>query len=279
MRIMVPVSEIREAVLKASRKYYAHRAYYGDLLSRRPEAVKATNRELEFLEKVFQRESGRPVRDVLDVACGGGRHVVGLAGRGYRCTGQDYTLERVQIARSRAKREKVAVKLLQGDAVKLSYREQFDAVLALNILFLLPSDDDVEETLRRAHRALRVGGVLVCNIFNPYYSEKGEFSDVLYRGIWTGETRAPGILNLGITRLEDLDRVHGVAWFGETSIIEADDGTHVFRDRERVRFFTYWDLSRYLRDAGFREIKCYPDMKIKPPRRPKGEELVFVAQK
>jgi SAM-dependent methyltransferase len=256
---MPPLQDRRKDVLEASRKYYAHRAYYGDLLSQRPEAVKVTNRELDFIEKVFQRDATRPVRDVLDVACGGGRHVVGLVHRGYRCTGQDYTIERVQIARARAKRERVTVRILQGDASKLGFRDQFDAVLALNILFLLPSDDDVQETLRRAHRALRFGDILVCNIFNPYYSGPGEFSDVLYRGVWTGETRAPGIRKLGITELKDLDRVHGAAWFGSTNTIEAHDGTHVFRDRERVRFFTYWDLSRYLTDAGFREIRCYPD--------------------
>lgn len=277
---MVPLRDNREVVLKASRKYYAHRAYYADLLSQRlPQAAKTLKRELDFLQQAFEIHSTHRVRDVLDVACGGGRHVVGLAHQGYRCVGQDYTSERVEIAKARAKREKVTVRFRQGDATKLSYEDQFDAVLALNILFLLPNDDDVQKVLRAIHRALRSGGILVCNIFNAFYSDKGEFSDVFYRGLWTEEIRASSISNIGITRLEDFDRVHGVAWFGETNIIEVKDGTHVFRDRERVRLFTYWDVLRYLRDAHFREIKCYPDMKIKPARKPKAEELVFVARK
>ena len=66
------------------------------------------------------------VRDVLDVTCGSGRHVLGLAHRGYKCVGQDYTPEQVQIAKSRARRKGVAVKLLQGDATRLKYESEFE---------------------------------------------------------------------------------------------------------------------------------------------------------
>ncbi len=80
-------------------------------------------------------------------------------------------------------------------------------------------------------------------------------------------------------RVENLDEVRGVTWWKETSVIEAPDGTHVFRDRERMRLFTYWDILHYLQIAGFKEIKCYPDWKIKSPRKPKADWLVFVARK
>ncbi|MGA2767078.1 MAG: hypothetical protein ABSF24_02015 [Candidatus Bathyarchaeia archaeon] len=35
----------------------------------------------------------------------------------------------------------------------------------------------------------------------------------------------------------------------------------------------------YLQVTGFKEIKCYPDWKIKPPRKPKAEGLIFVSGK
>ena len=85
----------RETVLKASRAYYAHLAYYEDLLAQRERrAAETTKRELDFLEFAFRAHATHRVRDVLDVACGNGRHVVGLAHRGYECTGQDYTLNK-----------------------------------------------------------------------------------------------------------------------------------------------------------------------------------------
>jgi SAM-dependent methyltransferase len=269
----------RETVLKASRAYYSHLAYYEDLLAQRPSARAKTRREIEFLEFAFRAHATHRVRDVLDVACGNGRHIVGLAHRGYQCTGQDYTAERVQIAKVRAKREGVSVKVLQGDATRLEYQNEFDAVLALYILFLLPDDDDVVKSLRQICRALRSGGILVCNTYNPLYAGKGWFSDVIHKGLNVEESHARGIRITTICRLQDFESIHGVAWDQETSIIEAPDGMHIFRDRERLRLFTYWDILHYLQAAGFKEIKCYTDWKTKPPKKPKAETLIFVSRK
>src|SRR2546425_7104960 len=156
----------RREGLRASKQYYSHRAEYYDLLSQRRPVDKDTRRELAFLEFAFRKKAARRVSRVLDVACGGGRHIVGLAMRGYQCTGQDFTPERVDISRKRAARFKVSVEVGQGDAAKLGYAGEFDAVLALNVLFLLPSDEDAKTCIAGAYRALKPGGVLVCNIFN-----------------------------------------------------------------------------------------------------------------
>jgi SAM-dependent methyltransferase len=271
----------RETVLKASRAYYAHRAHYEDLLAQRQRrSIETTKRELNFLEHAFRADATRPIKEVLDVACGNGPHVIGLASRGYKCTGQDYTPERIQIAKDRAKREGVSVKLLQGDATRLKYENEFDAVLALYILFLLPNDEDVLKCLSQIHRALRKGGILICNIGNPYYAGKHWFSlQTIYKGLKVDEDRAPDIRITEIVRLRDFDPMHGVAWWDETNIIEAPDGIHIFPDRERLRLFTYWDILHYLQASGFKEIKCYTNWKIKPLQNRKAETLIFIARK
>src|SRR5438445_5570025 len=102
----------RRQVLRASKQYYSRRAYYYDLLSQQRPTDKDTRRELAFLEFAFKKKATRRVTRVLDVACGGGRHVVGLAQRGYQCTRHDFTPERVEITRRRAARFKVKLGLL-----------------------------------------------------------------------------------------------------------------------------------------------------------------------
>jgi SAM-dependent methyltransferase len=278
---MGKLKNAREITLKASHAYYAHRAYYEDLLiHRRGRVSEYTKRELNFLEHVFHAHETRRIRDVLDVACGNGRHIFELARRGYECTGLDFTPERIQIAKARAKREGVPVKLLQGDATRLNYENEFDAVLALYILFLLPDDNDVLKCLGQIHRALRKDGILICNIGNPFYVGKHWFSlQTIYKGLNVVEERAPGIHITEIVRLRDFDPMHGVTWWDETNIIEAPDGVHVFRDRERLRLFTYWDLLHYLQASGFKEIKCYTNWKTNPPTNRKAETLIFVACK
>jgi SAM-dependent methyltransferase len=266
----------RETVLKASRAYYANLGYYEE----RTRAETTTKRELDFLEFAFRTHATHGVRDILDVACGSGRHVLGLAHRGYKCTGQDYTPEQVQIAKTRAKHEGVSIELLQGDATRLEYESKFDAVLALYILFLLPDDDSVLTCLRQVHRALKSGGIMVCNIANPFYDGENWFSlKSIQRGHYFNEIRVPGMRYISIDQVQDFDPLHGVAWWQETHIIDASDGMHIFRERERLRLFTYWDILHYLQAAGFKQNKCYPDWKIKPPKKPKAEWLVFVSRK
>jgi len=273
---MTRLENARETVLKASRAYYAHLGYYEE----RTRTQKTTERELDFLEFAFRTHATHKVRDVLDVACGSGRHVLGLAHRGYQCTGIDYTPEQVQIAKARAKREGVSVKVLQGDATRLKYKSMFDAVLALRILFLLPDDDSVLACLGQVHRALKSGGIMVCNIANPFYDGENWFSlKSIQQGQYFNEVRVPNMRYISIDRVQDFDPLHGVAWWQETHVIEAPDGVHIFREHEHLRLFTYWDILHYLQAAGFKEIKCYPDWKIKPAKKPKAEWLVFVSRK
>jgi SAM-dependent methyltransferase len=272
------LEKTRETVLKTSRAYYTHLAYYEDILAERRPAE--TKRELDFLEFAFRAHATHRARNVLDVACGNGRHVLGLTRRGYQCVGQDYTPEQIQIAEARAKREGLSVKLLQGDATKLKYESEFDAVLALYILFLLPDDDSALQCLRQIHRALKSGGTMICNVANPFHKGNDWFSlKRIHEGQYSHETRVPGMRYISIDRVQDFDPLHGVAWWQETHVIRAEDGVHIFRDRERVRLFTYWDILHYLQAAGFKEIKCYPDWKTEPPKKPKADWLVFVARK
>jgi SAM-dependent methyltransferase len=273
---MNPSENARKTVQKASRSYYAHLGYYEE----RTRSAETTKRELDFLEFAFRTHAAHKVRDVLDVACGSGRHVLGLAHRGYKCTGQDFTFEQVKMAASRAKGEGVSLKLLQGDSTRLKFESEFDAVLALYILFLLPDDESVLACLRQIHRALKPGGIMICNIANPFYEGENWFSlKSIQHGHYFTETLVPDMRYISIDRVQDFDPVHGVAWWQETHVIEVPDGVHIFKERERLRLFTYWEMLHYLQAAGFKEIKCYPDWETKPPKKPKAEWLVFVSRK
>ena len=269
----------REEVLNWSRAYYARRASYYDLLAQRKGRDRETPRELEFLEFAFQTHATRKVREVLGIACGDGRHLVGLAQRGYRCTGRDLTPERIEAAKGRAARTRVSVNLEVGDATKVDYHEAFDAVLGLYILFLLPDDDAVKRCLNGVRKSLRSGGVFVCNIYNPFTLGKTWVVDAMRNRDSVEEQKAPGIRITEVQRTHDYDPVRGVVWVDETTVVEAHDGRHVFRDKGRARLLTYWDVEHYLKSAGFDEIECYPDWKVKRVKKPKAEQLVFVVRR
>jgi len=270
--------EDRSSVLSHSRRYYARRAHYYDLVAERTRVDKETTRDLDFIESAFKSHSTRPVAKVLDVACGGGRHIVGLAKRGYECTGYDYTAERISAAKARARRQGVKVTLKQGDATKLPRVGRFDAVLALYILFLLPSDEDIKKCLKGIREVLVPGGVLICNIYNPFTRSRKELMELLDKGTFVDEIHSKGIRIMEVNKLEDFDPVEGVIWSAEIAVVEAPDGRHIFRDKERYRMLTYWDVKRYLEDAGFKEVVPYAGWKVEYKRKSEAEQIVFVAR-
>jgi len=267
----------RDAALQYSRRFYAGLAAYYDLIAQRTPVDRKAERQLDFIERIFKNDARRPVRRVLDIACGGGRHVVGLSRRGYECTGYDLAPERVEAARARAKRSGVTVTLRQADATNLPNGERYDAVLALNVLFLLPSDDDVKKCLRRVRRLISPRGVLVCNIVNPFTKGNHWMKDLIERGMYLERNRAPGVKITEVTTLSDFDPVVGEIWYDALSVIEAPDGRHVLHNKGRVRLLTYWDVKHYLEDAGFSEILTYNDWNLKS-RKSRAEEIIFVAK-
>ena len=57
-----------------------------------------------FVEAIFQRFAGQPVRSILDLGCGTGGHALRLAQRGYAVTGVDRSAAMLAEARHEAER-------------------------------------------------------------------------------------------------------------------------------------------------------------------------------
>ena len=281
---MNDAKSFRQEVLRASNRFYG-RDRYEDLFAQRQSRAqrqrrdRETDKQLDFFQDVFHTDATRPVKHVLDIACGGGEHVVGLAQRGYQCTGRDLSPEVVEAAEARAARAGVSVNLSQGEATQLAYHNEFDAVLVLDVICLLPEENDAQKCLGQIHSALRPGGVVVCNIYNPFTTGEHWLSKLLQHGQTVYEEHARGIRLTDIWRLQRFDPVHGVGWVQATGIAETPDGPHVFREKFHFRIQSYWGMTHYFRAAGFRETSCYPDWQTKQAKKPKASQLVFVARK
>jgi hypothetical protein len=123
---------------------------------------------------------------------------------------------------------------------------------------------------------LKPGGVLVCNIYDAFGPEAGKLTN--HESI-VNDRRGHGIRITTIEKLEGYDPVLGIGWIHSTDVIEAQDGRNVFRDKEKFRFFTYWDIKRYLENAGFKTISHHADWKKKLVKKTVAEQIIFTARK
>ncbi|QQG42574.1 MAG: class I SAM-dependent methyltransferase [Candidatus Giovannonibacteria bacterium] len=123
-----------------------------------------TKRQIPFLLKRLQLKKGA---EILDLACGHGRHAIELAKRGYKVTGLDFSKHFIDIAKKDANEKGVKVNFIQGDMRNLSFVNKFDAIINIFTSFgYFDDESDNELVLRKISRALKPNGKFLIEINN-----------------------------------------------------------------------------------------------------------------
>ncbi|MEA2238767.1 MAG: hypothetical protein QOC81_3491 [Thermoanaerobaculia bacterium] len=114
--------------------------------------------DLPFLESIFGAPDNR---DILDVACGAGRHSIPLAKRGYPVTGLDFSATFLDEARRRAEAENISIAWRRGDMRALPWRDRFGGALCFGNSFGYCDRDGTRAFVRSLADALKPGAAFV----------------------------------------------------------------------------------------------------------------------
>lgn len=124
--------------------------YLGNLTPER------TKEETDFIIKAAQL---KPSDDILDLACGHGRHSIELAERGFaHITGLDYSEVFINKAIEDAKQANVGVRFLRGDMKELPFDGEFDVSLLLFTAFGYFDDETNKSVLGQINKSLKSDG-------------------------------------------------------------------------------------------------------------------------
>src|SRR5919197_1001664 len=167
--------------------------------------------------------------DLLDVACGFGRHAIALAHAGYRVVGVDRSPMLLAGAHRRAGDGR-SLQLVQGDYRELPFAdESFDAAINLFTSLGYLGDEEDTRALGEIARVVR-------------------FSEQDWQALGGGRV---------LLEQRTFDAAAGVAQTTQT-LIE----TNGERDSRTfsLRVYTATELVAMLRAAGFAEAKCYGDL-------------------
>ena len=121
----------------------------------------AAEREVELLLELVDLDG----RNVLDLACGTGRHAVELARRGYQVTAVDRSRYLLGKAEAAAASAEVSVEWIRADMREFVRPGTFD--LAINMFTSFGYFDDPADDLRvliNLHSSLRDGGCLLIDL-------------------------------------------------------------------------------------------------------------------
>jgi SAM-dependent methyltransferase len=201
--------------------------------------------EVDFLAHCFRRYARRPVRRVLDLACGTGPHLVRLAERGYRLVGLDLSARNIDYLRRRLGARGLQAELRVGDMTRFRLPEPVDAAICMqDSQGHLLTNEALLAHLRSVARALRPGGVYV---FDRYLASS--WTNPARSWSWS-RRRGSLIVRASFSALHDVDPVSQV--FRERLTLEAveNGARRIYRQTHLSRMVFPQELKALIALAG-----------------------------
>lgn len=215
----------------------------------------AYEKRADFVENLFLRAK-RPVKTLLDLACGTGTMTELYARRGYALTGVDYSPEMLAQAQQKLADISPPPLLLCQSMPRLRLAQSVDAAICcLDSINYLTRERDVQRTFSRLYETIAPGGALVFDVHAVSKMEQldgevllDEREDVfcLWRTRYRKKTK---MLDYEV----DLFR------------LRADGAWERDFEEHHQRAYTIEELTAWLEEAGFSAIRTYGELKNRRP--------------
>jgi SAM-dependent methyltransferase len=210
-------------------------------------SAEQTRQEADFVEESLGVSA--PAR-LLDVPCGGGRHCLALADRGYDMTGVDLSTGFLDAARAQPVGQSGSIAWEHREMRDLPWPGEFDGAFSLGNSFGYQDEDGNAEFLMAVSRALRPGARFVLDTgyvmeaLLPSWQERSwyEVGDML---VLSQRRYDPSTSRLHV----DFRWIRG--------------GTIEARSMS-ARLYSYREISRLLEQAGFVDVRGYSSLAREP---------------
>ena len=224
----------------------------------------------DYIEEHF-RKKGIPGKTVLDLACGTGSLTFELAQRGYEMIGVDLSPEMLSEAMEKDMGGvEIPPMFLCQSMDKLDLYGTIDAcVCCLDSVNYVTDRRKLQKAFQRVHLFLMPGGMFIFDV-NTVEKLAGLDGQVFLDEtedtycVWRAEYNKRSKLCTYFMDIFRLDEESGLWERGE--------------ELHEERAYTVEELTQFLEQAGFREIKVYGERRMSAPR-PGEQRIFFVARK
>src|SRR2546423_1660258 len=208
-------------------------------------ADKAYADETRFVHDCIRQFNSRSTRDILELACGTGKHAIEFEKLGYNVTATDRSPDMLEIARERARGKNVD--LIPAEIQQLDLpKKNFDAAVCLfDSIGYLKTDEAIAGGLARVRNHLRDDALFIFEFWHAPAMLNGY--SPLRVGRWKSD-------NSDITRTSEttLDRKKHLAEVVYTVEERKHDGScRTFRESHVNRFFAINEMEMLLSRSKF----------------------------
>jgi SAM-dependent methyltransferase len=217
--------------------------------------------ECTLIETIIRKYSKIPVHSILDLGCGTGNHSLLLARRGYEVTGVDRSIEMLDIAREKSRKEGLDCIFHQSDLREFCNHKKYDVIIMMfAVLGYQQQNDDVLAALKTVSNHLKKGGIFICDVwYGPAVlnQKPGERVRVIRHGEQSIIRVSSGVLN---TFRHSVD-VHFQVWN-----IREDRVLSEIKEHHTMRFFFPQELALLFEFSGIelQDIRNFPEWDKEP---------------
>jgi 2-polyprenyl-3-methyl-5-hydroxy-6-metoxy-1,4-benzoquinol methylase len=205
---------------------------------------------------------------ILDLGCGPGLYTELLAQKGHSIIGVDFSENSIQYATKQAKEKKLKIEYLEKNYLDIDFDNQFDLVILIYLDFCVLLPDEREKVLENIYRALKKGGLFICDVVNEKNIDKKTLSqswEVQETGFWKNEPYIA--LTNGYHYPE-------AKVFADHHIVISEDNT--------VNTYIFWnhyyeknDFVKIIESKGFKDITGYENVLPESDDFWNGENVTF----
>ena len=127
----------------------------------------------KIVNLIFNNINISPGDNVLDAACGAGRHSIIVAKKGVKVTGFDLSKNLLKIAKKNAEEQNLSINFIRSDIREVELNSTFSLVMNLFTSFgYFETDEENFAFPRLAFSKLNTNGYFVFDFLNKNYVEK-----------------------------------------------------------------------------------------------------------
>ncbi len=251
---------------------FAASASYYDLLYQ----DKDYRGEAQFIVRLLDRCLGKPRQqaEVLDIACGTGRHAHELALLGFRVTGSDISANMVAAARERAKSLNLSIDF-HNESFQNCDRigRKYDAVIAMfSAIDYLNDYSDFARTLKNIRGLLREDGLFIFDFWNGNAVLKSH-SPVRIKRV---EKEDEAVIRISNTSIDAISQIATINF--DFMVLKAGNVLREFSELHSMRYYFPQEMTDLLAANGFNVVHRCPFLREESNIEPNEWNLTYVAR-
>lgn len=232
--------------------------------------------EARFVARLLGRSLHKPTEqtDILDLACGTGRHAQELARMGYHVEGSDISPDMIEVANDRARSLDLPIHYYNESFQSCDrIGRKYDAIIAMfSAINYLTDYRDFAKSLDNIRALLRKEGVFVFDFWNGN-AVLNSYSPTRIKRAEDGEN---AVIRISNTSLDTISQIAKIKF--NFMLISAGNIVREFSEVHRIRYFFPQEMADSLAANGYEIVHRCPFLRDEDAMEPDEWNLTYVVR-